>query len=281
LPVAGKAVAVTGAAQGIGAAIAEALVARGASVSLGDLDADLARGTAERLGPNALGLPLDVTDTGSFTSFVDESEARFGPLDVLVNNAGIMWVGGFADEPERTALAQFDVNFHGVQRGMKIVLPRMRERGRGQVVNVASVASKLAPPGEATYSASKHAVYGYTDAVRAELDGTGVKLSVVMPVVVETALAAGTSHGKGKRLQPGDVADAVVSAIERPRFDVFVPPAAGAIARVLGVLWGPPREALARALVPDQVKEADHSARAEYEQTTVADNEPRGDGAVR
>ena len=102
------------------------------------------------LGERATGLALDVTDAASFEAFLDAAEERLGRLDVLVNNAGIMWVGRFDEEPEAVALKQFDVNFHGVLRGMKLAVPRMRARGRGQIVNVASSASKIAPPGEAT-----------------------------------------------------------------------------------------------------------------------------------
>ena len=269
----GRVVAVTGGARGIGAAIAAEVVRRGARVAIGDLDESSAAATAAGLGERAAGLALDVTDAGSFAAFLDAAEARLGPLDVLVNNAGIMWVGRFHDEPEEVALRQFDVNLHGVLRGTKLAATRMRERGRGQIVNVASSASKIAPPGEATYTATKHAVYGYSVAVREELRGSGVEVSVVMPVVVDTELAAGTSGGRGKTLRPEDVAAAVADAIERPRFDVFVPKSMGAFVRVLALLPERARVRLARFAVPDQVKETDQAARREYEAAAV---EPTG-----
>ena len=262
---AGRVVAVTGGARGIGAAIAAEVVRRGGRVGIGDLDEAGAAAAAAGLGERAAGFALDVTDTGSFASFLDAAEERLGPLDVLVNNAGIMWVGRFDEEPEAVALRQFDVNVHGVLRGMKLASARMRTRGRGHIVNVASSASKIAPPGEASYCASKHAVYGYSVAVREELRGSGVEVSVVMPVVVETELAAGTSAGRGATLQPGDVAKAVADAIERPRFDVFVPRSLTVFVRALALLPHRARVRLARFAVPDQVHDTDFSARREYE----------------
>ncbi len=280
-PVAGRVVAVTGAARGIGAAIAQALAEKGARVALGDLEAELAERTAARIGHDAVGLGVDVTDSASFGAFLEELQRRLGPLDVLVNNAGVMWVGAFEQEPEDAALRQFDVNFHGVVRGMKLAIPGMRRRGGGHVVNVASAASKLPPAGEASYAATKHAVYGYSKAVRQELRGTGVELSVVMPVVVETELAAGTSQGRAKRLQPEEVAEAVVGALERPRFDVFVPRSIAGWSRVMEVLPQPGRDLLYRTMMPDQVSETDQDAREAYEQRAVKGPvDGRGSGPV-
>ncbi|HWH31000.1 MAG TPA: SDR family oxidoreductase [Mycobacteriales bacterium] len=270
MTLAGRVVAVTGAARGIGLAVAEALVERSAVVALGDLDADAAVAAAERLGPLAHGFAVDVTDTASFRAFLDGVEDRVGrPVDVLVNNAGVMWVGRYDDEPEAVALRQADVNLHGVARGMKLALPRMRARGRGHVVNIASFASRVPPAGEAMYSATKHAVLGYSTAVRAELRGTGVHLSVVMPVVVDTELAVGTGTGGGVMLQPRDVADAVVDVLQRPRFEVFVPRWTGLLARLYGVAPQGVRDAMYRLLMPDNVRDGDLPARREYERRAV------------
>lgn len=270
MSLAGRVVAVTGAAHGIGLAIAEALVEKSAVVALGDVDAGRAVAEAERLGPLAHGFALDVTDTESFRAFLDGVEQRVGrPVDALVNNAGIMWVGAFDAEPETAAMRQADVNLHGVVRGMKLALPRMRARGRGHVVNVASFASKVPPAGEAMYSATKHAVLGYSTAVRAELRGTGVHLSVVMPVVVDTRLAAGTGTGGGVMLQPRDVAHAVVDVLERPRYEVFVPGWTGVLARVYGVAPQGLRDLMYRRLMPDNVRDGDLAARADYERRAV------------
>jgi len=265
-PPAPRVVAVTGGARGIGAAIARTLAARGDHVAIGDLDAAEARATAGVLGGDAVGLALDVTGTASFSAFLEACEDAFGrSVDVLVNNAGVMWVGPHEEEPEATAHRQFEVNFHGVARGMRLVLPAMRARGHGHVVNVASAASRVGPAGEATYAATKHAVLGYSTAVREELRGSGVELSVVMPIVVETELAAGTSHGRTRRLQPDDVARAVAGVIDRPRFEVHVPREVAAVPRLLALLPQRGRDAVTRLLVPDQLRQTDQRARAAYE----------------
>lgn len=261
----GLSVAVTGGARGIGLAIARGLSARGARVAIGDLDAAAVATAAERLPRDGIGVPLDVTDGASFEAFLDAAGAAHGPLDVLVNNAGIMWVGPFAEEREATAQAQFGVNLHGTVRGMKLAIPRMLARGKGQIVNVASAASKVAPAGEATYAATKHAVYGYSAAVRAELRDTPIEISVVMPAVVETELARGTSAGRVKRLAPEDVADAVVKAVEKPRFDVFVPANIAYLTRFVAVLPPRARDWVTARLVPDQLQLTDREARRAYE----------------
>jgi len=142
----------------------------------------------------------------------------------------------------------------------------MRERGRGHVVTVAPAAAKLAPPGEATYAATKHGVLGYLTAVREELRGTGVQITSVMPGVVDTELAAGTTSGAAKMLQPSDVADAVVAVVAKPRFRVFVPGYIGPAAGLIELLPQRLRDAVLRKLVPDQVAATKGSStRQEYE----------------
>ncbi|GAA1413780.1 SDR family NAD(P)-dependent oxidoreductase [Catellatospora coxensis] len=262
--VAGLTVAVTGAARGIGAAIAARLAGAGAHVVLGDRDLPALTRTAAAL-PGTLAVELDVTDQASVHAFLNRAEEAFGPVDVLVNNAGVMWVGPFADEPEQAARRQFEVNVHGVRHGFLAAAPRMRARGRGQIVTIASAASRISPPGEATYAATKHAVYGYAAAVRHELRGTGVRVSLVMPAVVETDLAAGTSHGGVPRLRPETVAAAVERVIRRPRFEVFVPGRLDPLTRLLALLPQSGRDLAYRLLVPDQVALGDGAARAAYQ----------------
>ncbi|WP_371578570.1 SDR family oxidoreductase [Streptomyces sp. NBC_01314] len=292
-PLTGRVIAVTGAGRGIGRAVAARLAAAGAAVAIGDLDAELAMATAGAIdaelatetagaigaqpGGRLIGLALDATDTPSFEDFLRTVETELGPIDVLINNAGIMWVGPFAEEPEEAALRQFDVNVHGVLRGMKLVIPGMRKRGRGHVVNIASAASKVAPPGEATYAATKHAVHGYSTAVRAELRGTGVHVSLVMPGVVDTELAVGTATGPTRRLTTDQVADAVLDVVLRPRFEVFIPRQVAALTRLAALLPGRARDALHHLLVPDQLAAlSDRSVRAAYEQRTRTARLPEG-----
>lgn len=260
----GKTVAITGAARGIGAAIAEEVVRRGGRVLLGDLDAEAVAATAARLGPAAVSGPLDVTSDESYASWL-----ALADVDVLVSNAGVMWVGAFDEEPAGAGQKMMDVNFWGVVRGARLVLPAMRARRRGHVVTVASLASYIGPRGEATYGATKHAVHGWTKAVRAELRGSGVDFSLVMPAVVETELAAGTSSGGVPRLTPAQVAVAVVDTLEKPRFEVFVPARTSLLIRLFAVLPQRARDAMYEKLVPDQVRQTDRAARAEYERRHV------------
>src|SRR3954452_11687139 len=245
----GKVVAITGGARGIGKTTAIALVRKGCRVAIGDLDVELAEQTAQSLGGGTIALPLDVTDRESFSSFLDEAERELGPIDVLINNAGIMPIGRFADEDDATAHRMIDINLHGVIFGTKLALARMEPRNSGHIVNIASQAGKAGLPGGATYCATKHAVVGLSEALAAELDGTNVEISVVMPAVVNTELAAGLQDTRGvKKLEPEEVAEAIVEALETGRFDVWVPRSSAYIATVINLLPRRGREALGRAL---------------------------------
>lgn len=116
--------AITGGGRGIGAATAAALVQAGARVALGDLDVETAKRTADRLGEAAVALPLDVTDRTGFTAFLDEVESQLGPLDVLINNAGIMPIGPIEDESDRITTSQLAINLHAVIHGSREAIRR-------------------------------------------------------------------------------------------------------------------------------------------------------------
>jgi NAD(P)-dependent dehydrogenase (short-subunit alcohol dehydrogenase family) len=263
----GRTIAITGGARGIGRATAAAFAQRGARVAIGDIDGDEARATATALGGDVVGFDLDVTDRASFTAFLDAVESRLGPLSVLVNNAGIMPLAALVDERDEVARRQVDINLHGVILGTKLAVRRMVARGDGHIVNIASAAGKAGFPGAATYCATKHAVVGFSEAVRAETHGTGIDLSVVMPSVVNTELAAGLQGTRGVALvEPTDVATAVVEAVEHRRFDVFVPRSLGPLFKLMTVLPRPARELVSRVLKGDKVlAEPDAAIRAAYE----------------
>jgi NAD(P)-dependent dehydrogenase (short-subunit alcohol dehydrogenase family) len=269
---AGQVVAITGGARGIGRATAAALVAQGARVAIGDIEAPLAERTAQELGSGTVGLPLDVTDHESFSEFLDQVESQLGPLDVLINNAGIMPVGPFVDESDRTAARMIDINLHGVIFGSKLALARFLARGRGHLVNIASSAGKAGVPGGATYCATKYGVVGLSEAIRGELRGTDVAISVVMPVGVNTELYSGLPQVRGiKTPEPEDVADAIVEALQTGRFEVYVPKSMNFLFRMQTLLPRRVTDAIGRALKGDQVLvNPDHGARAAYERRMEA-----------
>jgi NAD(P)-dependent dehydrogenase (short-subunit alcohol dehydrogenase family) len=266
---AGETVAITGGARGIGRATAKLLLGQGMKVAIGDVDLEAARATAAELGPSAVALPLDVTDRDSFAAFLDQTEQQLGPLDVLINNAGIMQIGRFIDEDDLTAKRQIDINLHGVILGMKLALDRMIPRNRGHIVNISSQAGKFGAPGGATYSATKHAVVGLTEAVRGELRlmDAPIDLSYVMPYVVNTELGGGLGQARGfSNLEPSEVADAILDALQHGTVEVWVPKS-GKRTSVLGqVLPRRLSEGMARAMKADRVlADADSMARRSYE----------------
>jgi NADP-dependent 3-hydroxy acid dehydrogenase YdfG len=266
---AGETAAITGAARGIGRATAQAFLRQGMKVAIGDVDLEAAQKTAAELGSAAVALPLDVTDRDSYSAFLDAAEERFGPLDVLVNNAGIMQVGRFIDEDDLTARRMIDINLHGVILGMKLALDRMIPRDRGHIVNISSQAGKFGAPGGATYSATKHAVVGLTEAIRGELRlmGAHIDVSYVMPFVVNTELGSGLGEARGmSNLEPGDVADAIVDALQHGIVDVWVPKSAKRTNVLGAVLPRSLSEGMARALKADRVLAgADLNRRRDYE----------------
>ena len=248
----GKVAFVTGGARGIGAATARAIAGRGARVAIGDLDLELAERTAKEMGARAY--QLDVTDHDAFTAVLDAVERDLGPLDILVNNAGIMPVVEFEHESTRSMDRQLAINVRAVMHGSQEAVRRMRPRGSGHIVNVASAAGKFGFPGVTTYCATKFAVVGLSEALHLELHGTGLNVSCVMPAIVRTELTDGVKdHPLMKSSSPEDVAAQIVSALEKPRFDVFVPRSINGMSRVMRLVPRKPMEAFARLTKSDSV----------------------------
>lgn len=263
----GKVVAITGGARGIGKATAEALVRRGARVAIGDVDLALAEGTAAGLGGGSVALALDVSDRGSFESFLDEAESQLGPIDVVINNAGIMPTTPFVEESEDSFRRQIEINLIGVIHGTQLAMARMIPRDSGHIVNIASQAGKTGVPGIATYSATKHAVVGLSESVRGELRGRNVEISCVMPTVVNTELTAGVGQKWVKPVEATDVAEAIAEALQVPRFDVYVPKSNGALLRAPALMPRAAAEWVGRTMGTDKLMtEVDHDARAAYEE---------------
>ena len=247
-------------------ATAEELARRGAKVAIGDVDGDASEAAASGLAGEAIGLALDVTDRDSFAAFLDAAEERLGPLDVLVNNAGVMVVGPFADQDDAAADRVLDVNLGGVVIGMRLAIPRLR--AGGQIVNVVSASAFVAPPALSTYAASKHAVHAFTQSVArrasAERDHRDRRISQ------RGGHPAGRGHPPGPR---GQVAR--TRGRSRPpsptrssgqRDEVFIPRSLSVALRLQSAL--PPR---AKALVwrllglTTLYTSADTKAREEYE----------------
>ena len=265
MSVSGKVIAITGGAQGIGAATARALSSAGAKVAVGDLDATLAAESARTYG--GLGLKLDVSDAASFAAFLDQVEEQLGGIDVLVNNAGIMVIGRMLETPLDAQLKQLDVNLRGVILGCHAAVPRMRPGG--QIINIASLAGKIPTPGSAVYSATKAGVLALSEALDAEL-APRVRVSAVLPAFTNTRLIDGTTTPRlTSAIAPEQVADAVVGLIEKYKPIATVPPSLA----VSSVQWGLMPQRLRRWMgnktgMNTMFTEYDHAARAAYEKST-------------
>ncbi len=259
----GAHVVVTGGARGIGRATAEAFLARGAKVSVGDLDIAAAEAAARATGATAY--HLDVTDAASYDAFVDAAEAEHGPVDVLVNNAGVMPSGPFLDQAPATDRLTLEVNVHGVLHGMRRVLPGMVERRRGHVVNIASLAGKFPVPGLAVYNASKFAVVGLTAATRLEMAPHGVTLTAILPSAVDTDLASGFDMRPIPKVRPSEIADAVVASVRHRAAEIAVPRYVGALADVTHLVPVPLLDRVRKVVKGDRALHPDTAARAAYQ----------------
>ncbi|HET6876416.1 MAG TPA: SDR family oxidoreductase [Jatrophihabitans sp.] len=264
----GKVVAITGGARGIGYATATRLLADGARVAIGDIDEARLKETATELDLGAFAR-LDVTDPESFESFLDHVENEMGPLDVLVNNAGIMPLGALHEEEHRVSRRLVEINVLGVIYGTKLALERMVPRRSGHVINIASLAGESYVPGGTTYCATKHAVKGFTESARREYRNSGVHISQVLPTFTNTELVSGTSQAKGLRnAEPHEVAAAVASLIARPRPRVRVTRYAGALAASQNLLPQRVTERLGRLMGIEDVftSGVDPAVRRSYEE---------------
>ena len=276
----GKVVAITGGARGIGRSIAAALVGGGARVAIGDVDLGAAEQAASELGQGVVPFVVDVSDRDSVERFADDVEDRLGPLDVWVNNAGILLVGPFLEEDDSATERQIAVNLMGVVHGMRGALARMLPRGRGQIVNIASGASYTVPPGEVTYAATKHAVLALSDGVREECRGTGLTITAVFPGLVNTELAKGTAPPRASKwITPDDVAEAVVKAIREQRLEVFVPRGMAPLLRMSRSATARGRMWLSRLFGMEAVAtKTDPAARAAYMERIGLGRERAGAG---
>ncbi|MCC2686186.1 MAG: oxidoreductase [Paenibacillaceae bacterium] len=241
----GKVAVVTGANGGIGEAIAVELAHRNATTILTGRSDSKLREAAQRIGGSPDLHVLDVTRDDQVAAVMERIRERHGRIDILVNNAGY----GIFRDVDHTTLADFadmmDVNYMGVVRCTKAVLPHMLHAESGHIVNVASLAGKMATAKSAGYSATKHAVLGFTHSLRQELRGSGVFVSAINPGPVDTRFfdRADPSGDYVKNvswmmLTPQQVAKAVIKAVEKRKAQVDLPALAGFGARIYHLMPG-------------------------------------------
>jgi 2-hydroxycyclohexanecarboxyl-CoA dehydrogenase len=221
-----QAVLVTGAARGIGAAIADALAADGWSVAVGDLDAAGAAATAAALseahGVPVVGIGVDIADLGAVRAAVARVERELGPVEALVNNAGIDVIRPFVESTEDEWDRIIAVNLRGTIGCCRAVLDGMIERQSGRIVSIASDAGRVGSSGEAVYSATKGGVIAFTKTLAREVARHGIRVNCVSPGPTETALLAQVADYSerlysglaraiplGRTAEPGDIAPAV------------------------------------------------------------------------
>jgi NADP-dependent 3-hydroxy acid dehydrogenase YdfG len=222
----GKTALVTGASSGIGRATAIRLVREGAALALcarGADRLDAVRSQVERLGGRCFTDPCDVAQMTDCTTLVSKAEAVFGGIDILVNNAGVGYSGSVADSDPVEVEEMIRVNFLGVYQMTRAALPAMIESGAGDIVNIGSVAGLKYSPNFGVYSATKFAVRAFSEALRNEVQGQGIRVGVVHPGMTQTAFFESFSKGgspvptdKGDILSADEIAEAILFMVTRP-----------------------------------------------------------------
>jgi NADP-dependent 3-hydroxy acid dehydrogenase YdfG len=226
----GQVVAVTGASSGIGEATALACANAGAAVALAARRSDRIQALAERItseGGRAIAVPTDVGEEGQAQAFIERAHAELGRLDVLVNNAGVMLLGPIENAPTEEWRQMVHVNVFGVLYCTNAALPLMHAQGSGHIVNVSSVAGRVARAGSGVYNLTKFGVGAFSESLRQETVEMGVRVTLIEPGAVSTELA---SHNRPEvreqiskrfggitRLEAEDIANAIVYAIAQPR----------------------------------------------------------------
>jgi short-subunit dehydrogenase len=266
----GRTIVITGAARGIGYATAQALLARGARVVIGDRDLDVLETAVA--GISALGQvsghPLDVTDHESFVAFLDKARADGGGhIDVLINNAGVMPVGPFLEQSAQAIRSSIEVNLYGVLTGCRLVLPEMVKRRSGHIVNIASLAGMVAVPGQIIYAATKFGVVGLSTAMADEFAPQGIKVTAVLPTFTNTELISGTTPSSAQKpVEPAEIAAAIVKVLDKPKSRVSVPSWGKSFAAVATLVPDRGRRWLNKKMGNDTVfLNLDTSARRNYE----------------
>jgi len=255
MPLDGRTAVITGAASGIGRAIAVSLARRGCNLALADIDEHGMAGTAELTKANGVNVSrhrLDVADRVAVAEFADIVAAEHSGVDVLVNNAGVAVGGTFEQVSDEDFEWLFEINFWGVVRMTRAFLPLLRASEDARIVNLSSVYGLIAPPEQVAYAASKFAVRGFSEALRHELQASHIGVTVVHPGGVATSIAekaripAGVSeeeiarrlrrYRKLLRLPPEVAGETIVRGIERRQARVLIGSDAKTISLIARVL---------------------------------------------
>ncbi|HMY26082.1 MAG TPA: SDR family NAD(P)-dependent oxidoreductase [Solirubrobacterales bacterium] len=264
-----KTIVITGAARGIGLATARILATRGNRVVMSDLDGELAAAEAEKIGDRAAGFGLDVTDRDAVREHLEMVEREFGPVDVMINNAGIASASpNILEQDPKITERTIDINLKGAMNGTIEAIRLMEPRRRGQVVNVASLAGIIGVKGLAAYSASKFGLVGFTESIRLEFADKGIKLTCVMPGPVDTGMMDGTSSSPlVSMLAPEEMATGIADAVTTGKPRVSLPRSSWLLARTISVL--PPAIGIRVGhwtRIDRIYTEVDPAARAAYEE---------------
>ena len=212
----GKVAVVTGAGRGIGRAIALDLARQGATVALVARNASQLEEAAQAAGGAARPMPTDVRKRGDVQRLFDEVAATLGPVDILVNAAGVGVFGRVVEFSDEDYDAILDTNLRSIFMTCRSVLPSMIARGKGDIVNIASIAGKVGSATRAVYCASKFGVVGFTQSLAEEVRQHGIRVSVVCPGSTDTSFSSDPNRegkSRGKMLSPGDVAYAVSTLV--------------------------------------------------------------------
>jgi short-subunit dehydrogenase len=232
----GRNALLTGAAGGLGQYIARALAAEGVNLALCDLPSAPMAGLVEELTPKVTveSVPADLTDTAGLETLVDHAEEAVGPLDILVNNAGVEFGGAYTRQTRAELEAITSINLLATMELIRIVIPGMLERGRGHVVNLASLAGKMPFPYAASYAATKHGVVGLTHSLRAEYAAEPISFSAICPTFISRVGMYGSRESELPDppravglLPPERVGEAMVKAVREDRAEIMVTPATG------------------------------------------------------